>query len=168
MSLFVLSKDHVALLISLLVVMYFTCHYKDNNFDGFIGDYDGDKAIAIWQPAIVSVFKNAPLQYSSPPKDLLDNFKKETSRVSEIVVKHGSDPASMESQIQSFLLGGLQDQSLVGKYSNFHDIATYTLGYGHPETTRLAYMCAISCLELQLKFDIEEGSVMSLILQRMV
>lgn len=104
------------------------------------GDYDGDKAIAIWQPAIVSAFKNAPLQYSSPPKDLLDNFKKETSRVSEIVVKHGSDPASMESQIQSFLLGGLQDQSLVGKYSNFHDIATYTLGYGHPETTRLAYM----------------------------
>jgi len=146
MSLFVLSKGHVALLISLLVVMYFMCCYKDNNFDYFIGDYDGDKAIAIWQPAIVSAFKNAPLQYSSPPKDLLDNFKKETSHVSEIVAKHGSHPASMESQIQSFLLGGLHDQSLIGKYSNFHDIAIYTLGYRHPETTRLAYMCVILCI----------------------
>lgn len=88
----------------------------------------------------MSAFKNAPLRYSSAPKDLLDNFKKETSPVSEIVEKHGSHPATMELQIQSFLLGGLQDQSLVGKYSNFHDVATYTMGYGHPETIRLAYM----------------------------
>ena len=43
-------------------------------------------------------------------------------------------------QLQSFLLGGLRDISSVGKYSNFHDMAIYTLGYAHEETIRLAYM----------------------------
>ncbi|KAG2159731.1 RNA dependent RNA polymerase-domain-containing protein [Suillus bovinus] len=84
------------------------------------GDYDGDKAIAIWQPSIVSHFKNADLKYSHPPDDLSENFHKNTLR--------------------SFLLGGLRDISSVGKYSNLHDVAVYTLGYAHKETIRLAYM----------------------------
>ncbi|KAL4070840.1 RNA dependent RNA polymerase-domain-containing protein [Scleroderma citrinum] len=104
------------------------------------GDYDGDKAIAIWQPAIVSAFKNAPLQYSFPPKDLPDNFKKDKAHASDLLEKHGSRPAALESRLQAFLIRGLQDQTLVGKYSNFHDIAIYILGYAHPETIRLAYM----------------------------
>ncbi|KAG6336122.1 hypothetical protein ID866_2960 [Astraeus odoratus] len=104
------------------------------------GDYDGDKAIAIWQPAIVTPFKNAPLHYSHPPKDLMDNFKKDESMVSHLLEIQGCPSPSLESKMQVFLLGGLQDSSLVGRYSNFHDISIYTLGYNHPETIRLAHM----------------------------
>lgn len=41
---------------------------------------------------------------------------------------------------QGHLLGSIRNMSVVGKYSTFHDIATYTLGYSHPDTIRLAYM----------------------------
>lgn len=46
--------------------------------------------------------------------------------------------------LQSFLLGGLRDISSVGKYSNLHDLAVYTLGYVHKETIRLAYMYVVN------------------------
>lgn len=43
-------------------------------------------------------------------------------------------------QLQNALLGAVRTDSVVGKYSTYHDIAIYTLGYKHPETIRLAYM----------------------------
>ncbi|KIJ68575.1 hypothetical protein HYDPIDRAFT_106781 [Hydnomerulius pinastri MD-312] len=104
------------------------------------GDYDGDKAIAIWQPSIVATFRNAPLHYSYPPNNLAGNFKKETCLASDFIKQHSHHLESMVPGMQTFLLAGLQDISSVGKYSNFHDVAIYTLGYAHPETIRLAYM----------------------------
>lgn len=104
------------------------------------GDYDGDKAIAIWEPAIVTSFKNAPLCHSLPPEDLLSNFNKDSCAVADLVQEHGLHPSMVEARIQSFLLGGLQSNTQVGRYSNFHDVAVYTLGYSHMETIRLAYM----------------------------
>ncbi|KIO08385.1 hypothetical protein M404DRAFT_997314 [Pisolithus tinctorius Marx 270] len=104
------------------------------------GDYDGDKAIAIWQPTIVTSFKNAPLHHSFPPGDLLSNFNRDGCSVSDLIKEHEFHPSMTGARIQSFLLGGLQSNTLVGKYSNFHDVAIYTLGYNHKETIRLAYM----------------------------
>ncbi|KAG2369444.1 RNA dependent RNA polymerase-domain-containing protein [Suillus spraguei] len=105
------------------------------------GDYDGDKAIAVWQPSIVSHFNNADLKYSHPPDNLFENFHKNTLRVDDFLEQHqGSNLDDLIPQLQSFLLGGLRDISSVGKYSNLHDVAVYTLGYAHKETIRLAYM----------------------------
>ncbi|KAF9229158.1 hypothetical protein BS17DRAFT_742893 [Gyrodon lividus] len=108
------------------------------------GDYDGDKAIAIWQPEIVNTFQSAPLHYSVPPPTLMENFKKDTSLATDFLKHHSHDLQSAIPDLQAYLLAGLQDTSSVGKYSNFHDIAIYTLGYSHPDTIRLAYMfCTI-------------------------
>ncbi|KAG0708740.1 RNA dependent RNA polymerase-domain-containing protein [Suillus ampliporus] len=106
------------------------------------GDYDGDKAIAIWQPSIVSHFNNADLRYSYPPVNFLEkNFHKNTLRVDEFLEQHqGMKIDDFIPHLQSFLLGGLRDISSVGRYSNLHDLAVYTLGYGHDDTIRLAYM----------------------------
>jgi hypothetical protein len=105
------------------------------------GDYDGDKAIAVWQPSIVSHFNNADLKYSHPPDNLSENFHKNTLRVDDFLEQHqGSQLDDLIPRLQSFLLGGLRDISSVGKYSNLHDVAVYTLGYAHNETIRLAYM----------------------------
>jgi RNA-dependent RNA polymerase len=105
-----------------------------------IGDYDGDKAVAIWQPEIVTTFQSAPLHYSIPPPTLMENFKKDTSSAADFLNCHSHDLQSATPDLQAFLLAGLQDTSSVGKYSNFHDVAIYTLGYSHEDTIRLAYM----------------------------
>ncbi|KIJ21861.1 hypothetical protein PAXINDRAFT_95343 [Paxillus involutus ATCC 200175] len=108
------------------------------------GDYDGDKAVAIWQPEIVTTFQSAPLHYSIPPPTLMENFKKDTSSAADFLNCHSHDLQSATPDLQAFLLAGLQDTSSVGKYSNFHDVAIYTLGYSHEDTIRLAYMfCTI-------------------------
>ncbi|KAG2056931.1 hypothetical protein BDR06DRAFT_980975 [Suillus hirtellus] len=105
------------------------------------GDYDGDKAIAVWQPSIVSHFQNADLKYSHPPDNFPENFHKNTLRVDDFLEQHqGCKFDDVIPRLQSFLLGGLRDISSVGKYSNLHDVAVYTLGYAHNETIRLAYM----------------------------
>ena len=55
----------------------------------------------------------------------------------------GEHPLVQTQKYQTYLLGTLQDTAIVGIYSSFHDYATYTLGYKHPETIRLNYMfCA--------------------------
>ncbi|EGO05196.1 hypothetical protein SERLA73DRAFT_68825 [Serpula lacrymans var. lacrymans S7.3] len=108
------------------------------------GDYDGDKAIAIWQKEIVSPFKNADLKYSHPPADLPAQFSKNNVIVSDFLRCYPSSSSSYFPELQKFLLGAIRDTSSVGKYSNFHDNAIYTKGYDHPETIRLAYMfCSI-------------------------
>jgi hypothetical protein len=42
--------------------------------------------------------------------------------------------------MQAYLLSAIRDMAVVGKYSNWHINSTYSLGYSHPETIRLAYM----------------------------
>lgn len=41
---------------------------------------------------------------------------------------------------QYYLLGAIRDTGVYGSYSNYHEISTYTLGYDHAETIRLAHM----------------------------
>ncbi|KAK7061800.1 RNA-dependent RNA polymerase [Favolaschia claudopus] len=78
------------------------------------GDYDGDKGLVIWQPELVDKFVNADLRFSQEPPEL--------------------------REMQAYLLSGLRDMAVVGQYSNWHLNATYSLGYRHSETIRLAYM----------------------------
>ena len=106
-----------------------------------IGDYDGDKGLVIFQPELVEAFKESPLHYSEPPPDIKKNFKRENVEVVTFLhrVAHLDDAAKIY-RLQEYLLGAIRDTSVVGKYSTFHEVATYTLGYTHRETIRLAYM----------------------------
>ena len=106
-----------------------------------IGDYDGDKGLVIFQPEVVEAFKESPLHYSEPPPDIKSYFKRENEEVVAFLARVASlDDTSKIHKLQEYLLGAIRDTSVVGKYSNFHETATYTLGYTHKETIRLAYM----------------------------
>ncbi|KAL0576928.1 hypothetical protein V5O48_005074 [Marasmius crinis-equi] len=108
------------------------------------GDYDGDKALLVYDPLIVDEFKNADIKYADPRDDIeKEYFSKHTKKVAELLeeakptVEH---PQARVQALQGFLLGGLANISLVSSYSNMHDYTLYTLGYSHPETIRMAHM----------------------------
>jgi RNA-dependent RNA polymerase len=89
----------------------------------------------------VETFKEAPLHYSVAPPDIKKYFQRENVEVVAFLntVAHWDDAAKI-NKLQEYLLGAARDGTVVGKYSTFHDVATYTLGYTHAETIRLAYM----------------------------
>lgn len=108
-----------------------------------IGDYDGDKGLVIFQPEVVEAFKKPPLHYSKTPSNsfIVKYFKRDKEDVDSFSAQVASwDEAAKIYKLQEYLLGAVRDTSVVGKYSNFHGAATYTLGYKHPETIRLAHM----------------------------
>ena len=108
-----------------------------------IGDYDGDKGLVIFQPEVVEAFKEPPLHYSHPP-DIEECFKRDKEDVVKFLARVAPEDEAFEiHELQEYLLGAVRDTSVVGKYSNFHGAATYTLGYTHQETIRLAYMYGI-------------------------
>lgn len=109
-----------------------------------VGDYDGDKGLLIYDPLLVGPFKNADSKYADPPADINDNFKEKTNleTVAEFLCRR---PPSCSSKtvvrdLQHYLLGGLRDTSVVGKYSNMHEVSAYIKGYFHKDTIRLAYL----------------------------
>lgn len=110
-----------------------------------IGDYDGDKGLVIFQPEVVEAFKEPSLHYSNQEQDFIEKyFKRDEDDVATFLAQVASwDDAAKNYKLQEYLLGAVRDTSVVGKYSNFHGAATYTLGYTHPETIRLAYMYGI-------------------------
>jgi RNA-dependent RNA polymerase len=109
-----------------------------------IGDYDGDKGLVIFQPEVVEAFKEPPLHYSEQPAYIDEYFKRDKNDVDKYLARvDPMDDAFKIYELQEYLLGAVRDTSVVGKYSNFHLNATYTLGYTHPETIRLAYMYGI-------------------------
>ena len=108
---------------------------------GITGDYDGDRVYAIWQPEIVSKFKNADDKYASAPPEVLDAFEKNSESVEAFLKRSPpEEPARHLLERQKYLLAGLFGQSLVGAYSMLHDKAVYALGYNHPKTVYTAYM----------------------------
>ncbi|KAI6113975.1 hypothetical protein EV401DRAFT_2102026, partial [Pisolithus croceorrhizus] len=120
MSLSVPFKDLVTLLISLLVVTMVV--------------------IRLLQYGNLPLSLLSRMHLFATPFDLPSNFNRNSCAVSDLVKEYELHPSVAEARIQSFLLGGLQLNTQVGMYSNFHDVATYTLGYSHTETIRLAYM----------------------------
>lgn len=119
------------------------------------GDYDGDKGIFIWQPELVNPFRNAPLRHADPPTNIMSYFSRENEEVGAFQNKVlNTSKENQIRQLQNALLGAVRTDSVVGKYSTYHDIAIYTLGYAHPETIRLAYMSVHShyiwrCMQLK-------------------
>ncbi|KAG7449112.1 uncharacterized protein BT62DRAFT_1073637 [Guyanagaster necrorhizus] len=109
------------------------------------GDYDGDKGVLIFEPELVTHFVNPPFALSLPPYDLKEKcFGRTTNeRVADFLVRVPRKTVSTITyihEVQEFLLRGLTDISVVGAYSNMHDVLAYTKGYDHPETLRLAHM----------------------------
>ncbi|KAG5220575.1 RNA dependent RNA polymerase-domain-containing protein [Salix suchowensis] len=105
------------------------------------GDYDGDKALLIWQPEVVEHFINASLHFSIEPPEVKAAFFKEKKTVTDFLEEtRASSPEETQLKLQQYLLGALNQPSLVGQYSNFHLNSIYVNGYQHPETIRLAYM----------------------------
>ncbi|OBZ68489.1 putative RNA-dependent RNA polymerase SHL2 [Grifola frondosa] len=108
------------------------------------GDVDGDVCVCIWDPAIVSQFKNAPLY--NPSDDFLPaNFESQDS-IETVASLHdrmnaSADPDTRRSVLQSVLLSDLSD-SKVGAYSVYHEISVYMKGYDHKDTLRNAFMFA--------------------------
>lgn len=112
------------------------------------GDYDGDKVIAIWQPEIVAPFKNADPNYANPPGNFKEQFSKNNETVRQLRGRLvGCDEAKRYMELQKYLLGPLRDPSIVGRYSNMHDCATYMLGYRSAVAVRLAYMYVVKIFQ---------------------
>jgi RNA-dependent RNA polymerase len=92
-----------------------------------------------WTPSVVGNF-NQPNVVDKPDGLESQNFEEHIEHVSSFYARHQtSTPDNVQRSFLTALLGSLNDGH-VGKYSNFHDYATYTKGYSHPETIRLAYM----------------------------
>ncbi len=92
-----------------------------------------------WAPSVVEQYKN-PEFVDKPDGFEAKNFKKTVEKV-ELFVDRLSQPTPHRDHkfFLEAVLHGLGN-SKVGTYSKYHEYATYTMGYSHPETVRLAYM----------------------------
>ena len=105
-----------------------------------IGDYDGDRVLAIWNDAIVSSFQNADEKHATEPKGLDLAFERDQENVADFLSRTEHLPESERRKaMQKYLLGALVDPDLRGKYSNMHVNAIYKDGYANPRTVKLAY-----------------------------
>lgn len=85
-------------------------------------------------------FINADDKYSVEPQGITLGFEREGEQGTEFLQRCQDMPPAMRIQeFQYYLLGGLRDTSVVGKYSNMHDYAIYSYGYSNPRTVKLAY-----------------------------
>jgi RNA-dependent RNA polymerase len=109
------------------------------------GDYDGDTAIAIWEPQLVEPFRNANDDISVEPDAVkpdtpLSCFHSTKETVRDFVNNTGNmDPEERTMQLQTYLLRSVSVASLTGKYSVWYDNAVYKHGYGSPEAILLAF-----------------------------
>ena len=109
------------------------------------GDYDGDTAIAIWEPQLIEPFRNANDDISVEPDAVKPDkpsscFHSTKETVSDLVNNMGNmDPEERTMKLQSYLLRSVSVASLTGKYSTWYDNAVYKYGYGSPQAVLLAY-----------------------------
>ncbi|VDC07371.1 unnamed protein product [Peniophora sp. CBMAI 1063] len=98
------------------------------------GDYDGDRAVVIWDPEMVVPFCNADAMYATPPAALDKAFNKDPLKVSEFVVKHPSLDGGRMRAMQQVIFMPLKDVYAPGLYSNMHANSAYVNGFNHPLT----------------------------------
>ncbi|KAJ7646908.1 RNA dependent RNA polymerase-domain-containing protein [Roridomyces roridus] len=103
------------------------------------GDMDGDEAIIIGDPDIVTPFQNQP--FVPVPEGFLEtNFERQVKKVADFGQELAKmDVATAQRAFQGEVLAGLVD-SFVGRYSYFHDFAVYEHGLDHADTRRIAHM----------------------------
>ncbi|OBZ77597.1 hypothetical protein A0H81_02409 [Grifola frondosa] len=93
------------------------------------GDYDGDT-----------------MEIRRGASERQHSLVKNTETVAEFLTRvPESAPAETQMyELQKYLLGALQDTSIVGTYSTWWENTIYKLGYAHEQTIFLAYMfCAV-------------------------
>jgi hypothetical protein len=112
-----------------------------------LGDYDGDRGLAIWDPSLVDPFINADLKYLEKPPNLANNFDKIDERVPDFIARVKMESESTRiREMQNYCLSSLKNTVLVGQYSVFHENSVYRYGYSHEKTIELAYMYAMFSL----------------------
>lgn len=84
-----------------------------------LGDYDGDKVDVIWDPEIVTPFRNAPLKHADPPPGFEEaNFLRENETVSEFLERVGPEPQAIVRGLQEAQMKSLYEAP-IGIYSRF-------------------------------------------------
>ena len=90
---------------------------------------------------------NADEKFSVEPPGLDMAFTRDTE-TGAAFIERTKDLGSLEKvhAMQDYLLGGLIDPSLLGRYTALHNNAIYEHGYGHWGTNKLAakyvYVCS--------------------------
>ncbi|KAJ7128080.1 RNA dependent RNA polymerase-domain-containing protein [Mycena filopes] len=104
------------------------------------GDYDGDRALVIWDKTIVNPFTNAPERFADEPAGANWGFTRDETTVAKFNADYArAAPEVKAAALQKYLLGSLRDPSAVGQYSTYHDNAIVKRGYDNPHTVKLAY-----------------------------
>ena len=62
------------------------------------GDYDGDKAIVIWDSEIVDCFANAPDKYSNEPEEIESCFTRDDTTVANFLAEFVDAPPAAKAQ----------------------------------------------------------------------
>ena len=99
-----------------------------------------DTAILIWNPEIVSAFRQPELS-AVPEGFLAENFEKQIELMESLYAKiFTMDEAEAEQELHRVFVDGLLYEPRTGIYSNLHSASLYERGYHHPDTVRLAHM----------------------------
>lgn len=98
--------------------------------------------LAFWDPELVQQFKPADPKYATEPAGVQEALSKENITVPAVLDTMKPEHGYLHQirVIQKYLLGGLDNASLVGNYSKLWEHATYQYGYSHVLTSYLAHM----------------------------
>jgi RNA-dependent RNA polymerase len=111
----------------------------DLSLNTFIGDYDGDTALIIWEPEVVRHYQQPDDKFSLEPVNIKKHFTSAALTVSNMLKWPFESIEKRTTMLQRSLLGFLQDPSLLGTYAGYHINSMYLAGYDHPTTIELAY-----------------------------
>ena len=108
------------------------------------GDFDGDLMFAFWAPDLVQNF-HEPDPPQAKPAEWQELIIKTHDTVEEFLQKVPSLPQTVLDQsyihqLQTHLLSGLNDASVVGKVNTMWEASGYVNGYSHMETQKLAWL----------------------------
>lgn len=83
------------------------------------GDYDGDRAVVIWDPQIVASYRNASSDIADvPPGFEEENFERTSGTVADLLDSAGEDPRLIVSGIQLAQMRALE-RPIAWVYSGF-------------------------------------------------
>ena len=103
-----------------------------------------------WDPTLVDSFRPPdPRRFAVEPPRVKAALLKNAETVKDFRGRLPAEPDDdyMIHSLQKYLLGALQDKSLVGQYSTWWENSTYHKGYSHPDTIFLAYMWVLIPLD---------------------
>ncbi|KZT52836.1 hypothetical protein CALCODRAFT_76601 [Calocera cornea HHB12733] len=104
------------------------------------GDYDGDRAIIIWDEKIVTPFRNADIRHASPSSAFEESIQNVNESAHEVDSKMSFLAAKSQRQtLQSFLLAGMKNDYVMQRYSHLHDVAVAAYGLHDPRSIDLAH-----------------------------